>query len=211
MPLTLDRGQKILFIGDSITDCGRREDPERLGDGYVRLIRDYLYAKNPSAAPLVINMGISGNRVIDLQARWKEDVLEHEPDVVSIKIGINDVWHGLGGNTNGVPINQFVDVYHVILRQLNAVVPKAKLVLCQPNVIWPPAPAEGNAVLQPYVRAVGELRREFNAAAVVPLHAAFVNAQKARPDIMWAPDGVHPGSAGHILIARTWLAETGLL
>jgi len=211
MALTYDRGQKFLFIGDSITDVGRREDPEKIGHGYVRMIRDYLYAKDAVRAPEVINVGISGNKVTDLQARWKADVLDHEPDVVSIKIGINDVWHGLGGRNNGVPIEQFVDVYHVILRQLHAVVPKAKLVLCQPSVIWAPAPAEGNAVLQPYVRAVKELRREFNAVAVVPLHAAFVNAQAARPDINWAPDGVHPSSAGHMLIARTWLAETGCL
>jgi len=121
------------------------------------------------------------------------------------------VWHGLGDRKNGVPIEQFVDVYHVILRQLHAVLPNAKLVLCQPSVIEPPAPANGNQVLQPYVRAIGELKREFNAVAVVPLHAAFVNAQTARPDINWAPDGVHPSSAGHMLIARTWLAETGLL
>ena len=151
-------------------------------------------------------------QVTDLAKRWKDDVLDHNPDVVSIKIGINDVWHGLDKNINaGVPIEQFVEMYHVILRQLQAVVPKAKVVLCQPTVIEPPAPQQGNAALQPYVRAVGELRREFAAAAVVPLHAAFVNAKRMRPDIAWTPDGVHPSSAGHMLIARTWLAETGLL
>jgi lysophospholipase L1-like esterase len=211
MSLTLAPGQTFLFIGDSITDCGRRECPEGIGSGYPRLVRDYLLAKDPAAAPRVINTGISGNKVSDLAARWKTDVLDHAPDVVSIFIGINDVWHGLGGGTGGVPIEQYVEQYHVILRQLQAVVPKAKIVLCQPSVIEPPAPAEGNARLQPYVRAVGELKREFGAAALVPLHTAFVAAKKARPDIAWAPDGVHPSSAGHMLIARTWLAETGLL
>lgn len=211
MPLDLQPGQTFLFIGDSITDCGRSNDPEGIGTGYVRIIRDYLYAKDPAKAPRVINTGISGNKVTDLAKRWKEDVLDHNPDVVSIKIGINDVWHGLRENPSGVPIEQFVETYHVILRQLNAVVPKAKVVLCQPSVIEPPAPANGNQVLQPYVRAIGELRREFNASAVVPLHAAFVNARRLRPDINWTPDGVHPSSAGHMLIARTWLAETGLL
>ncbi|HEX8323704.1 MAG TPA: SGNH/GDSL hydrolase family protein [Tepidisphaeraceae bacterium] len=211
MPLDLQPGQTFVFIGDSITDAGRHEDPDGLGDGYVRLVRDYLYAKDPVKAPRVINTGISGNRVTDLAKRWKDDVLDHEPDVVSIKIGINDVWHGLDGGGGGVPIEQFVEMYHVILRQLQAVVPKAKVVLCQPSVIEPPAPANGNAVLQPYVRAVGELKREFNAVAVVPLHAAFVSARRLRPDINWTPDGVHPSSAGHMLIARAWLAETGLL
>ena len=212
MAIDLQPGQTFLFIGDSITDCGRRDDPEGLGHGYPRLIRDYLAAKNPASAPRVINTGISGNKVTDLAARWKQDVIDHDPDVVSISIGINDVWHGLGNNgEGGVPIERFVDIYHVILRQLQGAVPKAKIVLCQPTVIEPPAPAMGNAALQPYVRAIGELKREFAAAAMVPLHGAFVNAKKLRPDIAWAPDGVHPESTGHMLIARTWLAETGLL
>lgn len=211
MAIDLQPGQTFLFIGDSITDVNRRNDPEGIGQGYVRIIRDYLYAKDPVKAPRVINTGISGNRVTHLAKRWKEDVLDHEPDVVSIKVGINDVWHGLEGRNEGVPIEQFVEMYHVILRQLQAVVPKAKVILCQPSVIEPPAPAGGNSALQPYVRAVGELKREFNALAVVPLHSAFVNARRLRPDINWTPDGVHPSSAGHMLIARTWLAETGLL
>ncbi len=212
MPLDLQPGQTFLFIGDSITDCGRRNDPEGVGSGYVRIIRDYLYAKNPSVAPRVINTGISGNKVTDLAKRWKEDVIDHAPDVLSIKIGINDVWHGLNReNPTGVAIEQFVEVYHVILRQVHGALPNTKIVLCQPSVIEPPSPAEGNAVLQPYVRAVNELKREFSAAALVPLHAAFVNARRMRPDINWTPDGVHPSSAGHMLIARTWLAETGLL
>ncbi len=212
MPLALEQGKTFLFIGDSITDCGRRTDPEMIGSGYPRLIRDYLYAKNPAIAPRVINTGISGNKVTDLAKRWKEDVIDHAPDVLSIKIGINDVWHGLNKqNPNGVPIEQYVEVYHVILRQVQGALPKTKIVLCQPSVIEPPAPAEGNQLLQPYVRAVNELKREFNAASLVPLHTAFINARRFRPDINWTPDGVHPSSAGHMLIARTWLAETGLL
>lgn len=212
MALDLQPGQTFVFIGDSITDCGRRNEPDQMGNGYVRLIRDYLYAKNPSLAPRVINTGISGHRVTDLAKRWKEDVLDHAPDVLSIYIGINDVWHGLRkDNPAGIAIEQFVETYHVILRQVHGALPKTQIVLCQPSVIEPPSPAEGNAVLQPYVRAVNELKREFNAAALVPLHSAFVNAKRMRPDIQWTPDGVHPSSAGHMLIARTWLIETGLL
>lgn len=212
MPLDLQPGQTFLFIGDSITDCGRRTDPEGVGHGYVRMIRDYLYAKDPARAPRVINTGISGNKVTDLQKRWKEDVIDHAPDVLSIKIGINDVWHGLRKeNPQGVPIEKFVEVYHVILRQVQGALPKTKIVLCQPSVIEPPAPPEGNSALQPYVRAVNELKREFGAAALVPLHTVFVNARRIRPDIPWTPDGVHPSSAGHALITRAWLTETGLL
>jgi acyl-CoA thioesterase I len=212
MAIDLHSGQKLLFIGDSITDCGRRDDAQGLGYGYVRLIHDYLAAKNPAMILSVINTGISGNKVTDLAARWKQDVIDHQPDLVSINIGINDVWHGLDPNCDGgVPIEQFVEIYHVILRQLQGAVAGVKIVLCQPSVIEPPAQVAGNAALQPYVRAIGELKREFAVAAMVPLHGVFVSAKKLRPDISWTPDGVHPGSAGHMVIARTWLVQTGLL
>lgn len=211
MPLDPTVAQTLLFIGDSITDCGRRDDVEEIGDGYVRLIRDYLLARNPATAPRVINRGISGNRVTDLGARWKEDVLDLAPDAVSVMVGINDVWHGLAGGTGGVSLEQFTGVYHAILRQLAVVLPKTKLVLCEPTVIEPPAPAEGNARLLPYVRAVREIAREFDAVCCVPLHSTFIQAKKTRPDIDWTPDGVHPSSAGHMLIARAWLGCTKLL
>ncbi|MDB5324534.1 MAG: hypothetical protein JWM57_103, partial [Phycisphaerales bacterium] len=79
MPLDLQPGQTFLFIGDSITDVGRKTDPDGIGNGYVRLIRDYLYAKDPAKSTRVINTGISGNKVTDLAKRWKEDVLDHAP------------------------------------------------------------------------------------------------------------------------------------
>ncbi len=209
MILTLSPTTRLLFIGDSITDCGRSTDPDGLGQGYVRLTRDYLQCKDPANSPIVINRGISGNKVVDLAPRWEADVLAESPDILSIKIGINDVWHGLAGGP-GVPIDQFQTVYRDLLRQVKATLPECKLVLCEPSVIWRPA-GDGIALLQPYVRAVGELAREFGAEYIVPLHRAFVRAREIRPDLEWALDGVHPSSAGHMLIARTWLSATGLL
>jgi len=201
----------ILFIGDSITDCGRRNDAEQLGDGYVRIIRDWLIVKEMGGAPRVINRGISGNRVTDLRERWREDVLALSPTTLSIKIGINDVWHSLGGRNEGVPLPKFVDTYREILQMTRRELPNCHLVLCEPSVIWPPQPAEGNTVLRGYVSAVHDLAREYHAQCVVPLHGVFNRAREARPDVVWAPDGVHPSHAGHMLIARTWLATTGML
>lgn len=201
----------ILFIGDSITDCGRLSDAEGLGNGYVRLIRDYLLAKSPATAPRIINKGISGHKVTDLAARWKSDVIDQKPDVLSIMIGINDVWHALQPNPAGVAIEQFHQTYHALLRQVHAALPGCQLVLCEPTIIDSPAPAEGNAKLQPYVRAVREISREFTTSAAVPTHQAFIAARKQRPDVAWAPDGVHPSGTGHMLIARTWLEAVGLI
>ena len=82
MSIQLTAKSKLLFIGDSITDCGRGADPEGLGQGYVRLIRDLLRSKDPATAPIVINTGISGHKVTDLAARWDRDVFAHSPDVV---------------------------------------------------------------------------------------------------------------------------------
>lgn len=211
MALPFSRGARWLFIGDSITDCGRRDCPEALGSGYPRLVRDWLRSLDAANAPEILNTGISGNKVTDLEARWDADVLAHRPALVSIQIGINDVWHGLEGNDNGVPIEKFRETYAAILTRLQSALPGATLVLCEPGVIWPPAPGEGNAALQPYVAAVRELGGKFQAHTVVPLHAAFEKAKAARPDIEWAPDGVHPSSSGHMLIARTWLGSLGLL
>ena len=208
--LVIRSNTRLVFIGDSITDCGRAKSADRLGDGYVRLIHDYLCARDPANSPRVFNEGISGNKVTDLAARWQRDVLDNTPDVLSIKIGINDVWHGLGGG-EGVPIDKFISTYRAILQRLKDDRPACRIILCEPTVIWLAHEPSANQILEPYVQAVRDLAAEFKADAVVPLHGAFLTARKARPDIDWAPDGIHPSSTGHMLIARTWLAATGLL
>jgi lysophospholipase L1-like esterase len=133
------------------------------------------------------------------------------PSVLSIFIGINDVWHGLAFDRVGCDIDRYVTGYRDILDRTRAELPECKLVLCEPSVISPPAHDEGNAKLQPYVRAVHELAASFGVSCVLPLHRAFIDAQTSRPDVRWTSDGVHPTSTGHMLIARTWLEATGLL
>jgi len=210
---SLSASTKLLFIGDSITDVGRTdkrpEDPEGLGLGYPRVIRDYLLAANPATAPIVINRGISGHKITDLAARWQQDVLDLAPDILSVKIGINDVWHGLSfGGGNGVPVEKFTPVYDDLLRQVREALPACRIVLCEPTVIWAPAPAEGNEMLLPYIAAIHQLAAKYSVHCVVPLHEAFENARRLRPDITWTGDGVHPTSAGHALIAQTWLRSS---
>ena len=90
MTLLFKAKQTIEFIGDSITDCGRRDPTlSPLGDGYVRLIHDLLQAGYPELRLNVINKGISGNTVLDLKSRWRSDVLEISPDWLFIFIGVN--------------------------------------------------------------------------------------------------------------------------
>lgn len=213
--LPLNREQRWLFIGDSITDCGRRDDPERLGFGYVRLIRDWLLARSPEQAPQIINRGTSGDRVLELASRWQQDVIAVHPHVLSIKIGINDVWRQLNPATaaGGVKLADFIATYEMLLAETIAADASVRIVLCEPSVISAPQPEDGNTKLRPYVEAVRELAKKFpdQVACVVGLHEACLAAEKARPDVAWWPDGVHPGSAGHMLLARTWLKGTELL
>ncbi|MEO6437488.1 MAG: SGNH/GDSL hydrolase family protein [Tepidisphaeraceae bacterium] len=211
MALTFNAGSRLLFIGDSITDCGRRDDPQGVGEGYVLLVRDWLRSREPTAAPVVMNRGISGNKVTDLKTRWERDVIADAPDVVSVMIGINDVWHGFAPDGASVEIDAFRSTYREILMELRARRPGCRLVLCEPTIISPPAPQEGNDALRPYVRVVNDLAQDLLADAVVRLHDVFRDAERTRPDIDWTTDGVHPTSTGHALIARTWLAATELL
>jgi acyl-CoA thioesterase I len=211
MKLHVGKETKLLFIGDSITDCGRKQDEEKLGQGYVRNIHDYLAATDPAKCPIVINRGISGNKIPDLQNRWQRDVLDLAPDILSIYIGINDVWHGLEPGRAGCDIESFTTGFRDILTRARQALPEVKIVLCEPSVLWLSQHPGANEKLKPYVDRVHDLAREFHAVAVVELHAAFNSARAARPDIPWTTDGVHPTSAGHMLIAMKWLATTGLL
>ena len=62
----IEGGQTMLFIGDSITDCGRRGAEMPLGSGYVRLFTELATARFPDRNIAYINKGIGGNKVSDL-------------------------------------------------------------------------------------------------------------------------------------------------
>src|SRR5690625_8047432 len=88
-------GEKILLIGDSITEDGRFDDPKDIGVGYVRLIHDYINENLSDLQVDVVNRGVGGDRVTNLADRWETDVISEDPDWVSVSIGINDVWRQL--------------------------------------------------------------------------------------------------------------------
>jgi len=207
MVLSIGPATKLLFIGDSITDAGRASDPEGLGFGYVRIVRDVLLARDPANAPVVINRGVNGQMITDLQARWQADVLDASPDVISIYVGINDVVNELlmGGSN----LHRYGEVYQAILAGTRQALPQAAIVLCEPSVLWLPGYPDGNARLAPYVEVVHVMAEAYDAIGVVKLHDTFGRAREARADVAWLIDGVHPTSTGHMLIAQRWLAATG--
>ena len=115
----MNHNDLILFIGDSITESGRFEDPEELGNGYVRLIHDYLVTSYPDKKLRVLNKGIGGHRINDLEARWDQDVIQLNPQYVSISIGINDVWRQIDApEMSQIMPEQFEEIYRKLLTQL---------------------------------------------------------------------------------------------
>lgn len=201
---------RLLFQGDSITDCGRRRetdaaDPDRpeLGSGYVARIAA------ESTGWEVLNRGISGNRVVDLYARWKVDALHLQPDVISILVGVNDTGHEFG-RRNGVEVARYAVIYRLLLEWTRSVLPGVKLVLCEPFVLpcgrvgpgWR-EDIDGRRVV------VRNLAREFG-ASFVPFQEAFDDALAQQTAEYWAPDGVHPTPAGHDLMAGCWRRHAGV-
>jgi len=184
----------ILFQGDSITDCGRdREDPNSLGNGYVKLVSELL----PGCR--VLNRGISGNRSRDLVARWQEDCLDLRPGIVSIHIGINDVWRGYDSND---PTSD--ESYEVNYRQLLEPLKHTPVLLIVPFLtnIDSPAVAPMRKDLAGKQAVVYQLAAEYG-TALLDADALYLHAveQGATPAAL-AHDGVHPTEMGHRLLAE---------
>ena len=197
----------ILFFGDSITDAGCNRDAKAgdaggWGAGYVHQIAAYLSAQDPADELVFTNKGVGGNRISDLEKRLKKDVLDEEPDIVSILIGINDVWRKFDSGVDS-PIQEFAAAYQKICKKITD--DGARLVLLEPFVL--PIPEDRRAWredLNPKIEVVRDMAREFE-AILVPLDGIFAAASAKREPEFWAHDGVHPSPAGHALIARAWI------
>jgi acyl-CoA thioesterase I len=191
----------ILFIGDSVTDGGRREDaPDFLGDGYVRIIAERLPTRQ------VINVGIGGNRVIDLRDRWHVDVVEQKPDILSVYIGINDTWRRYDEN-DPTSASSFEAGYRACLADLGGA---SRLILVEPFVL--PVNEEQEhwyEDLDGKRDVVARLAAEFD-AGFVPLQSLLATAAEDHGAAALAADGVHPTELGHRMIADAWFTVAGL-
>lgn len=198
----------IVFIGDSITDCGRNyEDPSSLGVGYVLMAAARLGLQYPEQQLTVYNRGISGNRAVDLQRRWDEDCLELKPTWVSVYIGVNDTWRHMDSGQETTAA-EFEASYRDLIERTKKSV-DAKLVLIEPFVL--PVPEDRKTWrrdLDPKIHVVRGLAREYG-ALLVPLDGLFAAASMKAEPAFWAGDGVHPSPAGHALIAEAWLKTVG--
>ncbi len=200
--------KKILFIGDSITEWGRYEDPEEIGIGYVRIVHDYLITTFPQQAFDITNKGIGGNRITDLASRWQKDALDLNPDYISISIGINDVWRQIDRpELKQVDVEQFEHIYKELLTQVKEKT-NAQIILMEPTVIEEDLQSIGNQMLKSYVKVVNEVAKQFG-ATIVPTHQAFVQYLETTNGYKLTTDGVHMNSAGNMLMATTWIKAVG--
>lgn len=194
---TFDVGERVVFFGDSVTDAGRREDPDGLGNGYVRLLAERL------SGTTVINAGIGGNRVAHLQTRLDDDVLVHRPDLVSILIGINETWRRFDRD-DPTSTEAYELGYRDVLERISAT--GARAILLEPFVL-PVTEEQAGAWredLDPRIDVVRRLGTDFD-APVVPLDGELNKLASELGAAALAGDGVHPTDRGHAEIARLWL------
>lgn len=208
--MLIKENSRVLFQGDSITDAGRsRDNTGNLGSGYANMIAAWFFALHPEANVEFINRGISGNRVKDLQERWKDDCLDLKPDWISILIGINDCWRRYDNN-DPTTAEQFEEGYVDILEQIRKNL-DAGIILCEPFVL--PIPEDRKKWredLDPKIHIVRSLARKYK-ALYIPYDGIFAQASALTEPAFWAGDGVHPSQAGHALMANTWLKTVGAL
>jgi acyl-CoA thioesterase-1 len=199
---------RVLFQGDSVTDCGRiREEPQDLGKGYAMFVASWFSAKHPEKRVEFFNRGIGGDRTSDLVRRWEEDCLALKPDMVSILIGINNTWRRYD-KSDPTSVDRFEEEYRAILDSTTKAL-KTKLILCEPFLL--PVTLDQKKWredLDPKIEVVHKLAREYD-AILVPLDRLFQDACTKREAAYWAPDGVHPSLPGHALIAQAWLKHVG--
>jgi len=213
----LEKGATILFQGDSITDAGRdrksegaANNPAMLGRGYPFHLAGQLLADHAALGLSIYNRGISGNKVPDLEARWQQDCLDLKPAVLSILIGVNDIWHKLNGNYDGTP-EVYRDGFTALIERTKAALPGVTLVICEPFVLrcgavndtWFPEFETRRAFAEEVTKGAG--------AIWVPFQAKFDEAVNAGTEpAYWAGDGVHPTQAGHGLMAKVWREAVGI-
>ncbi|MBE5744471.1 MAG: lysophospholipase [Clostridiales bacterium] len=199
---------KIVFFGDSITDAGRNSThymPNyKYGYGYVFLLKAMLSKKYPLKYD-VVNVGIGGNRIVDLLARIKRDVWNEEPDIISILVGVNDVWHELQ-NKNGVEIDRFEKYYRDIIEETKKRLPNCKLIMLEPFVLEGEATKEkfeGFLEVKKYAKVVRKLAEEYE-ISFVELQEEFDRLAEiyGTKPLLW--DGVHPDVFGATVIADKW-------
>jgi lysophospholipase L1-like esterase len=209
--MKLQNGQRLVTIGDSITDCDRARpiadglfDP--LGRGYVTQVNALLGATYPDRLIRITNVGTSGNTVRDLAGRWETDVLDLKPDWVTCMIGTNDVWRQFDSplaTEHHVLPDEYETTY---ARLIETTLPKLKggMVLMTPFFAEPNPQDAMRRRMDEYGGIVKKLGERFK-LAVVDTQAAFDVYLQNKHSCFVAWDRVHPNQVGHMILAKALL------
>ena len=193
---------KIVFQGDSITDAGRdKRNYHNMGNGYPKYAAAMIREAFPDADIEIINQGISGNRTDQLFDRLYPDAIAFEPDVVSILIGINDIWHRHGANRIETTDEQVATNYRAILTRLKKQT-NAKIIMLSPFLLDNEEKEAWRVELESILPIIRSLADEF-ADAYIPLDELFAQALKTQPEPkFYSADGVHPNANGAEFIGK---------
>jgi acyl-CoA thioesterase-1 len=209
--LGLEPDDTIVYIGDSITAADRHRPAYRpLGFGYVHFAGNFLRARHPKLDLKLVNAGISGDTVSDLERRWQTDCLDHRPNVLSVLVGINDVWRrtmepALTSSAAGP--DEYELTYEWLLAQAKEQC-HCRLVLMEPFLFCRDRGNKAYRALVPYVEVVRRLAQKHD-AVLVPLQDRIDRLILETPPEKWSEDTVHPCLWAHAWIAQQWLEATG--
>ena len=196
---------KILFQGDSVTDAGRdRSDPHDMGNGYPRFASAMIQDSFPDTEFEFVDLGISGNRTEHLVERMEADFIEIQPDIVSILIGVNDVWHHYAFEYVETTDEQFESNYRTLLDAIKSRT-NARILMIQPFLLETVDPAKQELCeeLARKQAIVKKLADEY-ADAYLPLDEVLHSMTEEEP-AYYAADGVHPTPDGACCIGEAYL------
>ena len=208
--MKLDKNDKLVMIGDSITDCGRVQPVgeglfDALGRGYVAQVDALLGSACPERGVRVVNMGLGGNTVRDLAKRWQPDVLDLAHNWVSVMIGINDVWRQFDSprqtEIHVGPVEYARTLNELVTRTLPHV---TQMVLMTPFYLEPSRADAMRARMDEYGGIVKDLAAK-HGTLCVDTQAAFDEVLQHCYPAALAWDRVHPNQTGHMVIARAFL------
>lgn len=198
----LDGVDGLVCLGDSITEGAD------VPAGYVRALRNRLEPR-----VRVVNAGIGGHRSIEMRQRFASDVLAHEPGLVTISVGVNDVWRFYDSEDSGVPLDVYAGHLDSMVRE--AVAAGAKVCVLCPTMVGEDFDAEPNRKMLAY-RAAAAAVAERHGAVFVDLFDAFrrvietYQGSAGKAHNLLTTDGVHMNDAGNALMATQVLRALGV-
>ena len=200
--------KKIIFQGDSITDaCRDRNNSHQTwfgngaGMGYANYIMSEIGIKYPNQFEM-LNLGIGGNRIVDLYARIKSDCINHKPDYLTILIGVNDVWHEYDFQ-NGIDEEKYFTLYSMYIDEVKAALPDIKIYIIEPFVLPGIATSNKDGMIEKVksmAKMAKKVAQKYNLPFITMQDKFDALCEIAEPSY-WLCDGVHPTIFGYRMMA----------